>query len=56
MSKLYDHQGDETKIWATPEFLQGFVASTSIKKAALDRTIRSAGAAFCTFVLADAYE
>ncbi|QSF46408.1 DsbA family protein [Paenibacillus tianjinensis] len=25
MSKLYDHQGDETKIWATPEFLQDFV-------------------------------
>ncbi|CAH1205755.1 hypothetical protein PAECIP111892_02754 [Paenibacillus auburnensis] len=25
MSMLYDHQGDETKIWATPEFLQDFV-------------------------------
>lgn len=25
MSKLYDHQGDETKIWATPQFLLDFV-------------------------------
>lgn len=25
MSKLYDHQGDETKIWATPQFLLKFV-------------------------------
>lgn len=25
MSKLYDHQGDETKIWATPDFLLDFV-------------------------------
>lgn len=25
MSRLYDHQGDETKIWATPEFLLDFV-------------------------------
>jgi len=25
MSKLYDHQGDETTIWATPEFLLDFV-------------------------------
>jgi protein-disulfide isomerase len=25
MSKLYDHQGDETQIWATPKFLLDFV-------------------------------
>jgi len=25
MSKLYDHQGDETKIWATPKFILDFV-------------------------------
>jgi len=25
MSKLYDQQGDETKIWATPQFLLDFV-------------------------------
>ncbi|WP_310832232.1 DsbA family protein [Paenibacillus pedocola] len=25
MSMLYDHQGDEAKIWATPEFLRVFV-------------------------------
>lgn len=25
MSMLYDHQGDETKIWATREFLESFV-------------------------------
>lgn len=25
MSKLYDHQGDETKIWATPQFMLDFV-------------------------------
>ncbi|OBZ11777.1 disulfide bond formation protein DsbB [Bacillus sp. FJAT-27264] len=25
MSKLYDHQGDETQIWATPKFLKDFV-------------------------------
>ncbi|AIQ28375.1 disulfide bond formation protein DsbB [Paenibacillus sp. FSL P4-0081] len=25
MSKLYDHQGDETKIWATPQFMLNFV-------------------------------
>lgn len=25
MSKLYDHQGDETTIWATPQFMLDFV-------------------------------